>query len=120
MTPGCTLVISPLVALISDQILHLEEAEGTCQRGASPQAWRVVLRGVACRLASHAHPPGASSRKYLAVRAVKITAATPKEQSRDITQQLTAMANRSLPKGTPEIKLCYVTVSRSLPEFRMP
>ncbi|KAL1674623.1 P-loop containing nucleoside triphosphate hydrolase protein [Schizophyllum commune] len=73
MTPGCTLVISPLVALISDQILHLEEA---------------------------------------GVRAVKITAATPKEQSRDITQQLTAMANRSLPKGTPEIKLCYVTPER--------
>uniref|UniRef100_D8QE93 ATP-dependent DNA helicase n=1 Tax=Schizophyllum commune (strain H4-8 / FGSC 9210) TaxID=578458 RepID=D8QE93_SCHCM len=73
MTPGCTLVISPLVALISDQILHLEEA---------------------------------------GVRAVKITAATPKEQSREITQQLTAMANRSLPRGTPEIKLCYVTPER--------
>ncbi|KAG8983933.1 hypothetical protein FRB90_005641 [Tulasnella sp. 427] len=26
MTPGCTLVISPLIALITDQILHLQEA----------------------------------------------------------------------------------------------
>ncbi|TRM62263.1 P-loop containing nucleoside triphosphate hydrolase protein [Schizophyllum amplum] len=73
MTPGCTLVISPLVSLISDQILHLEEA---------------------------------------GVRAVKITAATGKAQAREITQQLTAMANRDLPEGTHEIKLCYVTPER--------
>ncbi|KAL1742466.1 P-loop containing nucleoside triphosphate hydrolase protein [Schizophyllum fasciatum] len=73
MSPGCTLVISPLVALISDQIMHLEEA---------------------------------------GVRAVKITAATSKDESREITQQLTAMASRTLSKGSREIKLCYVTPER--------
>lgn len=26
LTPGCTLVISPLISLITDQILHLQEA----------------------------------------------------------------------------------------------
>ena len=28
ITPGCTLVISPLISLMTDQILHLKEANG--------------------------------------------------------------------------------------------
>ena len=36
LSAGCTLVISPLISLITDQILHLREAGGT-------YAFRVVL-----------------------------------------------------------------------------
>ncbi|KAF8213207.1 P-loop containing nucleoside triphosphate hydrolase protein [Mycena galopus ATCC 62051] len=40
LTPGCTLVVSPLIALITDQILHLREAgvEAVKLTGATPKA----------------------------------------------------------------------------------
>ncbi|KAJ6519666.1 ATP-dependent DNA helicase [Mycena sanguinolenta] len=40
LTPGCTLVVSPLIALITDQILHLREAgvEAVKLTGATPKS----------------------------------------------------------------------------------
>ncbi|KAI6165945.1 P-loop containing nucleoside triphosphate hydrolase protein [Pisolithus thermaeus] len=40
LTPGCTLVISPLISLITDQILHLKEAgvEAVMLTGGTPRA----------------------------------------------------------------------------------
>ncbi|PCH44665.1 ATP-dependent DNA helicase, partial [Wolfiporia cocos MD-104 SS10] len=69
ISPGCTLVISPLISLMTDQILHLRDA---------------------------------------GVEAVMITGSTPKEQSREIRDRLTAMARRQGSSG-PDIKLLYVT-----------
>ncbi|KNZ74262.1 ATP-dependent DNA helicase Q-like 2 [Termitomyces sp. J132] len=73
LQPGCTVVISPLLSLITDQILHLQES---------------------------------------GVQAVKITSATSKQESFEITQRLTALAGRKVTSRDEEIKLCYVTPER--------
>ncbi len=49
-----------------------------------------------------------NAHSYLPVDAVMLTGATSKEEQNRIYQRLQAMANGT--PGTPEIKLCYVTV----------
>ncbi|KAG6882168.1 hypothetical protein C0992_012567, partial [Termitomyces sp. T32_za158] len=43
------------------------------------------------------------------VQAVKITGTTSKQESREITQRLIALAGRNVVSRNDEIKLCYVT-----------
>lgn len=89
LQPGCTLVISPLLSLINDQILHLKEA------GSVFSSLVYVLH--------------ISYNQHFPVQAVKLTGTTSKTESYEITQRLTALASRTAERGT-EIKLCYVTV----------
>lgn len=102
INPGCTLVISPLISLITDQILHLRQAGGNSTR----------LRIFACHWQAYAS----------LVEAVMLTGGTSKEESRSIFARLTASPR--LNAGThedpqTEIKLCYVTVSTKLFKIRL-
>lgn len=90
LADGCTLVISPLVSLMTDQILHLKDNEGGHLK--------------LCELFQY-------SRCSYAVEAVMLTGSTPKSERNDIERRLKAMAYGQLPSGEKEIKLCYVTVS---------
>jgi ATP-dependent DNA helicase Q1 len=94
MTPGCTLVISPLISLITDQILHLRQNGG--EYPVFPSYSTLDLRCLTSL-----------------VDAVMLTGATPKETSKEITQRLMSLAKQPLDRqsssNTSEIKLCYVT-----------
>ena len=89
ITPGCTLVISPLISLMTDQILHLREAES-------------LYFEFSCFLCSNL---------FYTVEAVMITGTTSKQERTDIVRRLHALAEKRVGEEGSEIKLCYVTVS---------
>lgn len=94
MTPGCTLVISPLISLITDQVLHLKDAGG--------------------QVLSLLPYPYGSQGLSLPVEAVMLTGGTPNEDVRDIMARLDSLATRKGRNGADpkrDITLCYVTVS---------
>ena len=89
---GCTLVISPLLALISDQLFHLLDlgSMSCCIYMRMREITRVVP-------------------------AVRLTSGTEEHERQRVYSQLYAMANGTL--SGPEIKLCYVTVCSPFPAF---
>ena len=89
MTPGCTLVISPLVSLMTDQILRLREAKS-------------LYFEFSCFICSNL---------FYTVEAVMITGTTSKQERTDIVRRLHALAEKRVGEEGSEIKLCYVTVS---------
>ncbi|KAI5888524.1 ATP-dependent DNA helicase [Schizophyllum commune H4-8] len=73
LRPGCTLVISPTISLVLDQ-LHIAQR--------------------------------------LQIEAVGLASTTPVEEIRTIKARLRAMADHTLPKHVPPIKICYATPER--------
>lgn len=83
---GCTLVISPLISLMTDQILHLREAGGNRQM--------ISLRWLI----------------YFVVPAAMITSATNETEKRKTLQRLQTLTEKTKNRTEKEIKLVYVTV----------
>ena len=84
LSRGCTLVVSPLISLMADQILHLQE-----NNSKGPDQYRI------------------SPSKRPLVEAVMLNSTTPKHQVEQAYERLmTPPAN-----GEEGIKLLYVTVS---------
>jgi len=84
LSRGCTLVISPLIALMADQVLHLKENNG-----------------------KKTYQHRASSPEYPPVGAVMLNSTTPKHEiDRTYERLMNPPAN-----GQDGIKLLYVTVS---------
>ena len=82
------MVISPLISLMTDQILHLKEANSQ------------YLGFYSCCLL-----------KSFIVEAVMITGSTSKQEKTNILRRLHALAEKKVDQHGSEIKLCYVTVS---------
>ena len=81
------MVISPLISLMTDQILHLKEANSQ------------YLDVCSCCML-----------KTFIVEAVMITGSTSKQEKTNIIRRLHALAEKRVDQHSSEIKLCYVTV----------
>ncbi|KAF5351184.1 hypothetical protein D9756_008189 [Leucocoprinus leucothites] len=106
LTPGCTLVISPLISLITDQILHLQGHGSKCFNS------RLSSEEVPMSKSDCNHSTSLFSNALCfgdLVNAGALTGATPTSQKKEITRQLMALAERRVQPGEEEIKLCYVT-----------
>ena len=107
-TPGCTLVISPLISLITDQILHLQ--------GHGSEFFLKKSISAKSQCLKKKHFVSLPLFLFYLVNAVALTGATPLAQKKEITRQLMTLAERRpLQPGEEEIKLCYITVSLNPP-----
>jgi hypothetical protein len=88
--PGCTLVVSPLVALIRDQDLHLQEKQSQCAPSFVHAGYSLTMRD--------------------SVECLTFTAKMP-------LAKINEGYNRLRDTTGKEVKLCYVTVRLSLPTY---
>ncbi|KAJ7786162.1 P-loop containing nucleoside triphosphate hydrolase protein [Mycena metata] len=74
LSPGCTLVVSPLIALITDQILHLREAgvEAVKLTGGTPKAEAREINNRLLAMAGRRRNPGEKEIKLCYVTPEKI------------------------------------------------
>ncbi|EJD05581.1 ATP-dependent DNA helicase [Fomitiporia mediterranea MF3/22] len=91
LNPGCTLVISPLISLITDQILHLHEfgVEAVMLMGSTSKE---ESRDIYSRLAAAANP---KANRNGAVLEIKFCYVTPEKiaKSKSFTSMLEKLAN---------------------------
>lgn len=85
--PGCTLVVSPLVALIKDQDLHLQGKQSQCAPSLALASQSLTIQNT--------------------VECLTFTAKMPQAK-------ITEGYNRLRDLTGKEVKLCYVTVRLSL------